>query len=51
MEILILMAVLLVASLATLPTWPYSSNWGYYPTGVCGIVVTAIAALVVIGRL
>ena len=51
MGILIAMAVLLIASMATLPTWPYSTNWGYYPTGVCGIVVTAIAALVVVGRL
>ena len=51
MGILIAMTVLLVASLAMLPTWPYSANWGYYPTGVCGFVVTAIAALVVVGRL
>ena len=42
MEILIAMAVLLVASLAMLPTWPYSTNWGYYPTGVCGAVVTDV---------
>jgi len=51
MGILIVMAALLVASLATLPTWPYSTNWGYYPTGVCGLLVTAIATLVVVGRL
>ena len=31
--------------------WPYSTNWGYYPTGVCGLLVTAIATLVVVGRL
>jgi Zn-dependent protease with chaperone function len=51
MGILMVMAALLVASLAALPTWPYSANWGYYPTGVCGLLVTAIATLVVVGRL
>ena len=51
MEILIAMAILLVASLAMLPTWPYSTEWGYYPTGVCGAVVMAMAVLVFVGRL
>jgi hypothetical protein len=51
MEVLIAMIVLLVVSLAVLPAWPYSLEWGYYPTSVCGFVVFVMAALVFFGRL
>jgi hypothetical protein len=51
MEVLITMMALLIVGLAALPAWPYSHNWGYYPTSVCGVVVFVMAALVLIGRL
>ena len=35
--ILIILMILLVVGL--LPTWPYSSGWGYYPSGGLGVVV------------
>jgi hypothetical protein len=50
-EVLIAMTTLLIVSLAALPAWPYSHQWGYYPTGVCGLAVFIIAALVFFGRL
>ena len=31
--------VLIVVLLAVLPTWPYSSGWGYYPSGAVGLLV------------
>ena len=46
--ILILLIILLVGAL---PTWPYSSGWGYYPSGGLGLVVLILLILVLLGRL
>ena len=45
------MLALLIGSIATLPMWPYSTRWGYIPTGACGIIAAGMAALIVVGRL
>jgi len=34
-----------------LPTWPHSSNWGYYPSGGLGLVLIIIVVLLVMGRI
>jgi hypothetical protein len=34
-----------------LPTWPYSSGWGPYPSGVVGIVLLVLIILALTGRL
>lgn len=47
MLFLILLFVLL---LAVLPTWPYSSGWGYYPSGGLGMVLLVVLVLVLMGR-
>lgn len=36
---LILLIVLIVVLLGVLPTWPYSSGWGYYPSGGVGLIL------------
>ncbi|STY30249.1 Protein of uncharacterised function (DUF3309) [Legionella wadsworthii] len=36
---LLLLIVLIVILLAVLPTWPYSSGWGYYPSGGVGLIL------------
>jgi len=46
--ILILVILLL---LGTLPTWPYSSGWGYYPSGGLGVILIIIVVLLVAGKL
>jgi hypothetical protein len=48
---LILLIVLLVLLLGALPTWPYSSGWGYYPSGGLGLVVVVLIILLLLGRL
>ena len=35
----LLIIVLIVLLLAALPTWPYSTGWGYYPSGGLGLLV------------
>lgn len=37
--------LLIVVLLAVLPTWPYSSGWGYYPSGGVGIIVVILIIL------
>jgi hypothetical protein len=46
--LLIFLAILL---LGALPTWPYSSGWGYYPSGGLGLVLIVLLILVLTGRL
>ncbi|WP_368859525.1 DUF3309 family protein, partial [Escherichia coli] len=36
MNSLVLVVLLIVVLLAVLPAWPYSTGWGYYPSGVVG---------------
>jgi len=47
----ILLIVLILLLIGALPTWPYSSGWGYYPSGGLGLVVLILLVLVLMGRL
>jgi len=47
----ILLIILILLLIGTLPTWPYSSGWGYYPSGGLGLIVLIIVILVLTGRL
>jgi hypothetical protein len=46
----ILIIVLVLLLLGALPRWPYSSGWGYYPSGGLGLVLLIIVVLVVLGQ-
>jgi Protein of unknown function (DUF3309) len=48
---LILTIVLVLALLGSLPTWPYSRGWGYYPTGGLSLVLVILLILFLLGRL
>ena len=47
----ILLIVLIIVLIGALPTWPYSSGWGYYPTGGVGLVLIIVLVLLLMGRL
>jgi hypothetical protein len=47
----ILLLILVLALVGALPTWPYSREWGYYPSGLVGILLVVIVLLVLTGRL
>jgi len=36
--------------IGALPAWPYSSGWGYYPSGGLGLVLIIVLVLVLMGR-
>ena len=47
----ILLIVLILLLIGALPAWPYSSSWGYYPSGGLGLVVLVLLILVLMGRI
>jgi hypothetical protein len=47
----ILLIVLILVLVGALPTWPYSSGWGYYPSGGIGLVLVIVLILLLLGRL
>lgn len=47
----ILLVLLILLVIGALPTWPYSSAWGYGPSGGLGLVLLVLLVLVLIGRL
>jgi hypothetical protein len=47
----ILLVILVIVLLGALPTWPYSSGWGYYPFGGIGLVVIILLVLLLAGRI
>jgi len=47
----ILIVVLVLMVLGTLPTWPHSRQWGYYPSGGLGLVLLILFILLLMGRL
>jgi len=47
----ILLIVLILLLIGALPAWPYSSSWGYYPSGGLGLVVLILLVLVLMGRI
>ena len=51
MLLLILMIVLILALFGSLPTWPHSRNWGYYPSGGISLIVLILLILLLMGRL
>ena len=47
----ILLIILVVLLVGALPTWPYSTGWGYYPSGGLGLVVVVLIVLLIAGRI
>jgi len=47
----ILLIILILLVVGALPSWPYSSGWGYGPSGGLGVILLIIIVLVVMGRL
>ena len=48
---LLLLVLLVVLVIGALPTWPYSTGWGYYPSGGLGLVVVVVLLLILMGRI
>jgi hypothetical protein len=47
----VLIIILILILFGALPLWPYSSGWGYYPSGGVGLILLILIILAVAGRL
>lgn len=47
----LLLIVLIVLLIGGLPAWPYSSGWGYYPSGGIGLLLLVVLILVLLGKI
>ena len=47
----VLLVVIVLLLLGSLPTWPYSSGWGYYPSGGLGLILLVVLVLLLFGRI
>jgi hypothetical protein len=47
----VLLIILILLLLGALPTWPYSTGWGYYPSSGLGLVVLLLVILLFTGRI
>jgi hypothetical protein len=46
----ILLIILVLLLLGALPTWPYSANWGYYPSGGLGLLLVLLVVVLLVRR-
>jgi hypothetical protein len=47
----ILIIILILLLIGALPTWPYSSGWGYYPGGGLGGILVIVIILALLGQI
>jgi hypothetical protein len=47
----IVIVILILMLLGTVPTWPHSKSWGYYPSGALGVILVIVIILLLLGRL
>ena len=47
----ILIVLLILLLLGAAPAWPYSRGWGYFPSGLLGVILLVVIILALTGRL
>ena len=47
----VLLVILILMLLGSVPVWPYSHDWGYYPVGGLGTILIVLVILALMGRL
>ena len=48
---LLLIILLVILLVGATPSWRYSRNWGYFPSGFLGLILLVIIVLALTGRL
>jgi hypothetical protein len=47
----ILIVLLVLLLLGAIPSWPYSRNWGYFPSGLLGLILIIVLVLALTNRI
>jgi hypothetical protein len=45
----IVLIVLILLLIGSVPAWPYSRGWGYYPSGGLGLILIILLVLFLLG--
>ncbi len=48
---IILLTILILLLIGALPAWPYSSGWGYWPSGGLGLILLILIILALTGHI
>jgi hypothetical protein len=46
----VLIVLLVLMLLGSVPAWPYSREWGYYPSGTVGTILIILVLMMLLGR-
>jgi Protein of unknown function (DUF3309) len=46
---LLLIVLVVVLLFASVPAWPYSRGWGYYPSGTLGTILLILLIMMLLG--
>jgi hypothetical protein len=46
----VLIVLLVLMLIGSVPTWPHSRGWGYYPSGGLGLILLILLILLLVGR-
>lgn len=46
----ILLIIVILALFGSLPAWPYSTGWGYYPSGGLALLLLALILFAILDR-
>jgi hypothetical protein len=44
----LLFIILILVLIAALPAWPYSTGWGYYPSGGLGLILLVVLLVILL---
>lgn len=47
----ILLIILILLLVGAVPAWPHSRGWGYFPSGIVGILLIVLIVMLLTGRL
>ncbi len=47
----IILIIVVLMLIGAIPSWPYSRNWGYGPSGGLGLVLVIVLILILMERL
>jgi hypothetical protein len=47
----LLLIVLILILVGAIPAWPYSRGWGYFPSGIVGLLLFILIILFLMGRI
>jgi len=46
----VLIVLLVLFLVGSVPAWPYSRSWGYYPSGLIGTILIILVIMLMLGR-